>query len=108
MHAREGQGWITQSLQIPAFCDPVASASCSRLARALRPGDLQLAVDRARQQVGVAARRPNEHGRGLAGSLRLELYPPVLSLEPDRAHRAVAAPLELLGEPDNPGEEREP
>jgi len=53
---------------------------------------------------------PPRSRRGIAARarLRLERDRAVGAAHPDRSHRTVAAPLELLGKADHPGEESQP
>ena len=75
----------------------------------LRPRHLHLAPDRALEQVGVAARRPDRHRRALArglggqrdgaGAVRLDAHV---------GDRLVARALELLGQADDRRQQRQP
>src|SRR5439155_2646468 len=61
----------------------------------------------AGQQVRVAPSRPDRHV-GLGRGVRVDSHLAVARAHLHRRDALVAAPLELLGEPDRPGEQRQP
>src|SRR5947208_16999761 len=64
-------------------------------------------AERARKQIGVAARRPDRH-IGLGGGRRIDPHLAVVRAHLDRGDALVAAPLELLREADGAGKQRQP
>ncbi len=88
--------------------DQLAAARRARDAAGLGL-DLDVAAERLGQQVGVPARGPDRDG-GVAVrvGLRLERHGAAVRRDAHVRDRAVAAPLQLLGEPDHAAQEAEP
>src|SRR4051794_20301930 len=87
---------------------PSWSAVALRIALLVRPRHLDLLPDRALEQVRVSPRRPDRHRGALTARLGRDGDRAVRPLNGDAGDRLVARALQLLREPDDRREQRQP